>query len=88
MQNVERESFVFHKCYYEALSELSEQERLKLYKYMFDYAFYNQMPIKDNEFPLPYAMFLIFKQTLDLARKKGAMKNGGEKNVCKKNYRQ
>ncbi len=59
---MERDSFIFYRSFYEAIKEISEQEQLKVYKAITEYAL-NQKEIEIEG--VSKAIFTLIKPQLD-----------------------
>lgn len=60
--NVERDSFIFYRSFYESIKEIPEEEQLKVYKAITEYA------LNQNELELTgiaKAIFTLIKPQLD-----------------------
>ena len=60
--NVERDSFIFYRSFYESIKEIPEEEQLKVYKAITEYAL-NQSEIELTG--IAKAIFTLIKPQLD-----------------------
>lgn len=76
MEDIKRDAFVFYRSYYEAIQELSDQDQLRAYKAIFDYALNGTEPTLTG---VPAAVFMLVKPTLEISRRKAASGRAGGK---------
>ena len=76
MEELKREAFVFYRSYYDALQNLSEEDRLVAYEAIFQYALDGTEPEVAG---VPAAVFMLVKPTLKASRGKAASGSAGGK---------
>ena len=75
-----RTSTVFYEQWYQIIKDLPLKERDKIYKYIFEYAFYGIEPEKDKITSMSYVVFGMAKPNIDSAQKRydAAIENGNK----------
>ena len=76
MLNMNKESFVFYKSFYEAINNLSKEDQLEVYNAICEYSFNENIP--ETLTGVAKAMFILMKPNIDSAnaRYRASVENG------------